>query len=174
MNIKISRATINDAAVLEALSKKTFYETFTGTCTDVDMQAFLQQYYNAEKIKEELLEEMNLFFLALMDDAPAGYILMKEDYNNFEMMRKWKAMELKRIYVDKDFHGSGLAQLMMHFIEDFAKENKYEVVWLGVWEHNLRAKKFYEKCGFTDSGFTHDFPIGKTPQTDNWLWKFLK
>ncbi len=174
MNIKISRATINDAAVLEALSKKTFYETFTGTCTDEDMQDFLQEYFNASIIAKELTDENDLYFLAMVDEVPAGYIRMMEDYSNFEMMLKWKALELKRIYVDKDFHGSGLAQLMMHFIEDFAKENKYEVVWLGVWEHNLRAKKFYEKCGFTDSGFTHDFPIGKTPQTDNWLWKFLK
>ena len=174
MNIKISRATINDTAVLEALSKKTFYETFTGTCTDEDMQDFLQEYFNASIIAKELTDENDLYFLAMVDEVPAGYIRMMEDYSNFEMMLKWKALELKRIYVDKDFHGSGLAQLMMHFIEDFAKENKYEVVWLGVWEHNLRAKKFYEKCGFTDSGFTHDFPIGKTPQTDNWLWKFLK
>lgn len=174
MNIKISRATINDAAVLEALSKKTFYDTFTGTCTDEDMQDFLQEYFNASIIAKELTDENDLYFLAMVDEVPAGYIRMMEDYSNFEMMLKWKALELKRIYVDKDFHGSGLAQLMMHFIEDFAKENKYEVVWLGVWEHNLRAKNFYEKCGFTDSGFTHNFPIGKTPQTDNWLWKFLK
>ncbi|MES2849190.1 MAG: GNAT family N-acetyltransferase, partial [Bacteroidota bacterium] len=58
--------------------------------------------------------------------------------------------------------------------ETFAKENKYEVLWLGVWEHNDRAKKFYEKMGFKDSGHTHDFPIGNTPQRDNWLWKFFE
>ena len=55
-----------------------------------------------------------------------------------------------------------------------ATEKKYEAVWLGVWEHNIRAQKFYGKYGFEDSGYTHDFPIGSTPQTDKWFWKFLK
>ena len=96
-----------------------------------------------------------------------------EDYSNFDLMKKWKALELKRIYVHKNFHGKGIAQQLINFVESFAKENKYEVVWLGVWEHNLRAKRFYEKSGFTDSGYTHNFPIGNTPQTDNWLWKLL-
>ena len=93
---------------------------------------------------------------------------------NFPEVKKWKALELKRIYVLTEFHGKGIAQKLMNFILDFATEKKYEVVWLGVWEHNLRAQKFYEKYGFVNSGYTHDFPIGSTPQTDFWLWKFLK
>ena len=66
----------------------------------------------------------------------------------------------------------GVVQLM-NFALDFAMTNKYEVVWLGVWEHNNRAQKFYWKYGFEKSGHTHPFPIGNTPQTDLWLWKFL-
>ena len=173
MNIKISRATINDAAVLEALSKKTFYETFTGTCTDEDMQDFLQEYFNASIIAKELTDENDLYFLAMVDEVPAGYIRMMEDYSNFEMMLKWKALELKRIYVLGEFHGKGIAQKLMNFFLNFAAEKKYEVVWLGVWEHNIRAQKFYEKYAFVNSGYTHDFPIGSTPQTDFWFWKFL-
>ena len=55
----------------------------------------------------------------------------------------------------------------------FAQQNKYEAVWLGVWENNFKAQKFYGKYGFVNSGHTHDFPIGETPQTDQWFWKFL-
>ena len=46
-------------------------------------------------------------------------------------------------------------------------------MWLGVWEHNYRAQKFYQKMGFEDTGYKHPFPIGNTPQTDLWYWKFL-
>jgi ribosomal protein S18 acetylase RimI-like enzyme len=62
----------------------------------------------------------------------------------------------------------------MEFFLEQAAKGDYEVVWLGVWEHNERAKQFYRKYGFTESGHTHGFPIGNTPQTDMWLWKFLK
>ena len=37
------------------------------------------------------------------------------------------------------------------------------VVWLGVWEHNPRAIRFYEKHGFTTAG---EQPFGKDPQRD--------
>lgn len=173
MDVIIRRATVNDAATLSALSKQTFFDTFTGTCTDEDMEQFLQEYFNLEQVKSELRNENDFYFFAEINGIPAGYIRMMEDYSNFELMKKWKALELKRIYVDKEFHGKGVAKELINFVEAFAKENKYEVLWLGVWEHNLRAKRFYEKNGFTDSGYMHNFPIGNTPQYDNWLWKFL-
>ena len=173
MQVLIRRATVIDAEALSILSTQTFFDTFTGTCTEEDMQQFLEEYFNIDQVKKELANENDFYFFAEIDGILAGYIRMMEDYSNFDLMKKWKALELKRIYVDKPFHGKGIAKQLMGFVESFAMENKYEVIWLGVWEHNLRAKRFYEKNGFTDSGYTHGFPIGNTPQTDNWLWKFL-
>lgn len=174
MEATIRRVTAKDAAALSEIGKRTFYDTFTGTCTEGDMQQFLYDYFNIDQVNKELADENDFFFFAEIDGEPAGYVRMKEDYRHFPLMQQWKALELKRIYVDKIFHGKGIAQQLMSFAEGFARENNFEVLWLGVWEHNNRAKKFYEKSGFEDSGHTHEFPIGNTPQTDNWLWKFLK
>lgn len=173
METKIRRAELKDAAILSALSKRTFFDTFTGTCTEADMQQFLHDYFDIETVKKELSDKNDLYFFIEAKGEAAGYLRLMEDYSNFPLMKQWKALELKRIYVDKAFHGKGLAQELMTFAESFAKENNYEVLWLGVWEHNNRAKRFYEKMGFTDSGYMHDFPIGNTPQRDNWLWKFF-
>lgn len=162
-----------DVAILSAIAQQTFYDTFTGTCTEADMQGFLEQYYNEGQIAKELSNENDLYFFAEIDNKPVGYIRFMEDYSNLPLMKQWKALELKRIYVLKEFHGMGIAQNLMDFMLDFALKEKYQVIWLGVWEHNLRAQKFYEKYGFVNSGHTHDFPIGNTPQTDFWFWKFL-
>jgi ribosomal protein S18 acetylase RimI-like enzyme len=174
MEASIRRVTLKDAQALSTIGATTFFDTFTGTCTDEDMQQFIEDYFNIGQVKKELEDENDFFFFAETGGVPAGYIRMKEDYTHFPLMKQWKALELKRIYVDKAFHGKGIAQQLMAFVESFAREKKYEVVWLGVWEHNDRAKKFYAKSGFEDSGHTHDFPIGNTPQTDIWMWKFLK
>lgn len=174
MEATIRRAGLNDAAVLSTLGASTFFDTFTGTCTEADMQGFLHDYFNIEQVKKELADETDFFFFAEINAVAAGYVRIKEDYTHFPLMKQWKALELKRIYVDKAFHGKGIAQQLLSFVETFAKDSGYEVLWLGVWEHNYRAKKFYNKSGFEDSGHTHEFPIGDTPQTDNWLWKFLK
>ena len=173
MEINIRRITIDDVATLSDMAKQTFYDTFTGTCTEEDMQSFLEQYFSQKQLGAEISNANNLYFFAEAEGIPVAYLQFMEDYSGFPLIKKWKALELKRIYVVRDYHGKGIAQKLMDFILDFAKEKKYEAVWLGVWEHNIRAQKFYEKYGFINSGHTHDFPIGNTPQTDNWFWKFL-
>lgn len=173
MQITTRRATLADAVTLSALATQTFYDTFTGTCTEEDMNSFLESYFNLQQVESELKNENDFFYIAEIDGQAAGYLRFMEDYTSFPEIKKWKALELKRIYVSKEFLGKGVAQELMDFILQYAGEHQYEVVWLGVWEHNLRAQKFYEKYGFVKSGYTHDFPIGNTPQTDFWLWKFL-
>lgn len=173
MNSIIRRARPEDAARLSDLSCRTFYDTFTGTCTEEDMQGFLKAYFNIEVTLAQLNDPDDYYYFIEVDGVAAGYIRIKEDYSGFEMIQQWKALELKRIYVDKPYQGLGIAQQLIQFIEDFARQHSFEVIFLGVWEHNHRAKRFYEKMGFQDSGHMHDFPIGTTPQRDNWLWKFL-
>ena len=173
MEIYIRRINIADVAALSVLAKQTFYDTFTGTCTEEDMQSFLAQYFNEKQLGVELFNEDCFCFFAETDGMPVAYLQFMEDYSGFPLMKKWKALELKRIYILKEFQGKGIAQKLMDHILEFAHEKHYKVVWLGVWEHNIRAQKFYEKYGFVNSGYTHDFPIGETPQTDNWFWKFL-
>lgn len=174
MEINIRRVTPADIPALSVIARQTFYDTFTGTCTEKDMSAFLDRFYSEEQLGKEIADEETFCFFAEVAGVPVAYLQFKEDYANFPEVKKWRSLELKRIYVLSGYHGKGIAQKLMDFFLAFAAENKYEVVWLGVWEHNLRAQKFYEKYGFVNSGFTHDFPIGSTPQTDKWLWKFLK
>lgn len=173
MEINIRRINKDYVTALSVLARQTFYDTFTGTCTEEDMQSFLDHHYSKEQLGKELQDDEMYCFFAEADGLPVAYLQFQENYRNFPEVKKWKALELKRIYVQKELQGKGIAQKLMDFFLDFAAEKKYEVVWLGVWEHNLRAQKFYDKYGFEDSGHTHDFPIGSTPQTDKWLWKFL-
>ena len=173
MEINIRRITAADVASLSIMAKQTFYDTFTGTCTEEDMQSFLEEYFNKKRLGTEVSNADNFYFFAEAGGVPVAYLQFMEDYSGFPLIKKWKALELKRIYVVKEYHGKGIAQKLMDYILNYAIEGHYEVVWLGVWEKNMRAQKFYEKYGFVNSGHIHDFPIGNTPQTDIWFWKFL-
>jgi ribosomal protein S18 acetylase RimI-like enzyme len=172
--VTIRRIVLKDVPVLAEMARKTFYDTFTGTCTEEDMAGFLESYFNKTQVTKELSDPEDYFFFAEVDGVPAGYLRFKEDYRGLPLMKQWKTMELKRIYVLSEYHGQGIAQKLMDFLIDWCKNENYEAVYLGVWEHNIRAQKFYAKYGFENSGHTHDFPIGNTPQTDIWLWKFLE
>ena len=46
-------------------------------------------------------------------------------------------------------------------------------VWLGVWEENVKAQRFYGRWGFEEQLGTHDFVMGDTKQTDLLIVKWL-
>ena len=172
--IEILRATPDDAQLISELSAITFFDTFTGTCTDEDMRGFIEQYFNKEQVLSELQNADDFYFIAFVDGRAAGYIRIKEEVSDVEIIKKHKAIELKRIYVLKEYHARKVGAALMNFALNLAAQKNYELIWLGVWEHNERAKAFYKKFGFEDSGVEHPFPIGNTPQTDVWLYKFIK
>ncbi len=173
MNISIQRLNKTHAAQLSAISQKTFYDTFTGTCTAEDMQWFLSKYFNEDSLYKELDNENFYCFAAYVDNQIAGFIKFKESSEHFTEPLHLKSLELKSLYVDAPFHGKGVAQQLMDCIVNHATTFGYQLIFLSVWEYNYKAQAFYKKFGFENSGFTNDFPIGNTPQTDFWFWKKL-
>ena len=61
---------------------------------------------------------------------------------------------------------------MLNFAFELAGQNQHSFVWLGVWEHNYNAIRFYERIGFERCG-SHDFMLGNDKQTDILLKKEL-
>lgn len=172
--INITRATAADAELISQLSIITFEETFKGTCTDEDLQWFVDHTFSPAAVLDELKDDNDLYFIAWYNHMAAGYMRLKEDYKDYPAIKKYKALELKRIYVLEEFQSKKIGAALMAHALQLAVEKNYEVLWLGVWEHNYKAQSFYKKWGFIDTGDTHPFPIGNTPQTDNWMIKFIE
>ena len=171
--VHIRRASPADAPLLAELSAVTFFDTFKDTCPADDMQSFLKEFYSIEQVDKELRDKDDFYFIAYVDNDAAGYLRMKEETSEVEIIAKHKGIELKRIYVLKKYQSKKIGAALMNFALEFAGKMNYELVWLGVWEFNERAKLFYQNFGFLDTGVTHPFPIGNTPQTDVWLYRFI-
>ena len=168
--IIMRRITLKDVPMLSLLARKTFYDTFTGTCTPVDMQSFLDFYYNEKSLAIEVENNAYQYFFALLDGEIVGYLLFAENNDEFAIFNK-KSLELKRFYVPESYHGKGIAQKMMKHYLEFATAENYELAFLGVWEYNYKAQNFYSKYGFTKTNHTHSFPVGDTPQLDVYMIK---
>lgn len=173
MEISIRRANANDDALISRLSAITFLDTFSGTCTDDDIKQFVQNSFSREQVCTELQDPFDFYFIAFINSEAVGYLRMKEEATDVPVIEKYKSIELKRIYVLKEYHGKKVGVALMRLALQFAAQSGYEAVWLGVWEHNIKAKAFYKKWNFTDTGFTHNFPIGNTPQTDHWYIRLI-
>lgn len=172
--LNIIRADINDAQLISDLSNVTFIETYRGTCSDNDLLQFLDKYFSEEVIFKELQDENEFYFIAFVDGFAAGYIRLKEDYTNLPYMKKYKALEVKRIYVLEEYQSKKVGAALMMQALQVAAEKKYQVLWLGVWEGNEKARNFYNKFGFVDTELKGTFNIGSTTQTDHWLIKFIE
>ena len=70
------------------------------------------------------------------------------------------SLEIERIYVSGGFQGEGLGRYLMEQAIQIAVERKKKYIWLGVWEKNERAIRFYKRNGFYKTG-THSFVVGR-------------
>ncbi len=162
-----------DVEVLSALSKRTFFDTFTGTCSPADMDAFLEEYYNMARLEAELQGNELPTYFAEVAGQPVGYLRLAGGAPVFPAPPHKKALEVARLYIDKPWQGKGVAARLMDFYFAEARRQNADLLWLGVWEYNERAKAFYAKWGFRPTEFGHPFPIGETPQTDQWWMRWL-
>ena len=162
MNIRPAITT--DIALLQAIGKQTFYETFAETNTPEDMEQYLTTSFGTAKIQQELSNPDSLFFFAEEENKVIGYLKLNFASAQTEPQDP-NAMEIERIYVLKEFHGSGVGQALYQKAIEVAKERRVPYVWLGVWEKNERALRFYKKNGFVAFD-THTFVLGSDGQTD--------
>jgi diamine N-acetyltransferase len=160
MNIRI--ATIEDINQLCEIGKVTFVETYGEQNTPENLNNYLQEKFNKKQISDEIQTPKTIFLLVELENDPIGYAKMRF---NLEENADEKALEIERIYISKQYHGQKYGAMLMQKCIDVAIENKYESIWLGVWEHNPKAINFYQKWGFEVFG-EHIFQLGDDAQTD--------
>ena len=164
--LRIRRATPADAEALSEIGARTFFETFAADNTPEDMKLFLESTWNPELQRAEILDEgLDTLLACDASGAIAGFAQLRVNHPP-DGIDVRAPVELKRFYVDKPWHGQGLARSLMEAAERAARARGAREFWLGVWERNERAQAFYRKCGFRKVG-TQIFVVGTDPQTDH-------
>ena len=164
--ILIRQATPEDAQPLTGLSYTTFWDAFAHHPKNApdDLAHYMRQAFNVEQIAKELEDPQAIFLIAEIDGELAGYAKLVRDNIEPEITAE-RPIELNRLYSQQKFIGKGVGQTLMDACFEKAKRENHDVMWLGVWEYNSRAQRFYEKNGFRVVG-KHTFVLGADPQTD--------
>ncbi len=168
-SILIRFATAADAETLSAFAAQTFIETFGGDNAPEDMAAYVASAFTPERQATELADPGGFTIVAASDDdagAFAAYAYVG-DGDTPATMTNAASIELKRFYVASQYHGRGIAQMLMQRVLDEVRRLGSRGVWLGVWQQNARAIAFYHKLGFRQVG-SHSFQLGDDVQTD-WI-----
>ncbi|MDQ0477284.1 MULTISPECIES: GNAT family N-acetyltransferase [Chryseobacterium] len=163
-NITIQKVTIKDLEKLQKIGRATFSETFSSGNTEKNIEKYLTEGFSNEKLTNELNNENSEFYFALSKNSIIGYLKINFGASQTELKDE-KALEIERIYVLKEFHGRKAGQILYEKAIEIAQQKNSHYVWLGVWEENPRAIRFYKKNGFIAFD-KHIFKLGDDEQTD--------
>lgn len=164
MAFDLKKCSLQQIHKLIQIGKETFFETFNEHNTKENMDQYLATAFTIEKMTSELNNPHSTFYLAFDEGTPIGYLKLNfEDAQTEDVGREW--MEVERIYVKQSHQKLGIGRLFIEKAEVVAKENNVKGMWLGVWEINDKAIRFYEKAGF-EVFDTHSFWMGDEEQKD--------
>lgn len=172
MNIYLRQCTSEDFDVLRELAIRTYYETFAPLNTPEDMAAYLKDAFNEARFAGELNDPNCEFYFLFYDNRLAGYLKLNDGPAQTDLNDP-DALEIERIYVAKEFQDAGLGRYLLEQAVSMAAARKKQYAWLGVWEKNEKAIRFYKRNGFYEIG-THTFVMGEDVQTDYIMRKDLK
>lgn len=162
--ISLRLANISDLKTLQDTSKLTFQEAFADSNTAEDMQQYLTKNFSLDQLTDELSEAGSRFFIAWDGERAVGYLKVNAGMSQTDL-KEADSLEIERIYVLNAYYGKKVGQLLYEKAVEVAVESGKTSIWLGVWEQNSRAIRFYEKNGFVPFG-SHVFKMGSDEQTD--------
>jgi ribosomal protein S18 acetylase RimI-like enzyme len=167
----LRRAEPRDAAALAELMERTFRQTFGAFNSEAEMAAHGERHFGEAIQQREIADPDVATFVCTAGDALIAFAQVRQGHRPAEITGT-NPVEIHRIYVDSAFHGKGIAQLLMAACLDEAKQRNADAIWLGVWENNPKAMRFYEKYGFATVG-EHIFHVGDDPQRDLLMMRAL-
>jgi ribosomal protein S18 acetylase RimI-like enzyme len=169
--IHIRQISIHDLPALQTIGRKTFVETFAASNSEENLALYLAEGFSEEKLTAELKNESSTFYFAEKEDKILGYLKVNVGEAQSELQDP-DALEIERIYVLKEYYGKEVGQILYKKALSIAHDLNSPYIWLGVWEHNPRAIRFYEKQGFVEFD-QHIFQLGDDAQTDILMKKVI-
>jgi diamine N-acetyltransferase len=153
-----------DAAMLAELGARTFRDAFAADNRPEDVAAYTAATYSPARQARELADPDTVYLVAEVGGDAAGYAVLRRGPAP-PCVTGPAPLELLRFYVDRRWHGAGVAHALMAAVRDEARRCGARALWLGVWERNARAIRFYAKNGFRDVG-AQTFVLGADVQQD--------
>jgi ribosomal protein S18 acetylase RimI-like enzyme len=153
----VSSAQPTDAAELAAVAADTFPLACPPSVAPENIASFIDANLSDARFAEYLTDPQRVIFTAKQNDRIVGYAMLIRGDDDARI-------ELSKMYVLPEQHGSGVATALMDAALAGAATSGAQSVWLGVNQKNTRAQRFYTKCGFTVAG-TRTFQLG--PHTEH-------
>lgn len=166
--IRIEQIDTSHLAELQQIGRETFSEAFAGANNPEDFRRYLQEAFDRDRLGRELANPESRFFFLYEGGTLMGYSKINSGQAQTEL-REPEGMEVERIYIRKAAQGRGLGSRMLNWLVAIARAEGKSYLWLGVWEENHDAIRFYKQHGFVTFG-KHPYYVGSDRQMD-WMMR---
>lgn len=151
------------------VARRIFTETFAARYEREPFEAFCNAAYSEGGVMERDLEAPDVRWrVATHDGEPIGYAKLTPLHAPAAEPAPG-AMELQQIYVLPDWHGAGVASALLGWAVATATKQGATELYLTVFDHNERAKRFYARNGFEEVGHC-TFRLGDRVDDDR-IWR---
>jgi ribosomal protein S18 acetylase RimI-like enzyme len=157
--LTIRNADLADVNLISTLAITTCYEAYFELDPSHDLANYCINFYSPTIIENELNDEKSTHIIAEINGKAVGFAKLREG-KKIECLQDKNAIEIQRIYVLEKLKGQNIGKNLLEKCCEIGTEKGFETIWLGVWEKNVKAQKFYEKIGMKQIGIT-DFSDGK-------------
>ena len=150
MIVTYRNASFADAETMSALGTQTFVETFGHLYSPANLQLFLANHSPANWAKE-LADPAFAVRIAEVEGRAIGYAKLGPAHLPIDAGDR-RATELRQLYVQSDWHGSGIAVTLTDWVLEEARARSAQDIYLSVFTENPRAQAFYRRYGFVEVG----------------------
>jgi ribosomal protein S18 acetylase RimI-like enzyme len=169
MPVEVTPAVEADLTELADVAARTFPLACPPSVTPDNVAAFIAENLSEERFRGYLADAERVVLTARDGTRISGYaILIRGVATDADVQRAVSlrpAVELSKMYVLPDGHGSGVSAALMTAAIEASTALGAACIWLGVNQENQRAQRFYAKHGFTTSG-TKTFRLGDHLEND--------
>ncbi|MBW4891538.1 GNAT family N-acetyltransferase [Mucilaginibacter sp. HMF5004] len=162
--MKIRKVELSEADTLLQITTKTFLYAFAHLNKAEDIKIYCDSFLTINRITTEINNTDSDFYFVVDEDDIIAYLKLNYAGAQTEF-KDSEAVEIERIYVLAEHQGKQIGQQMLDFAVSMAQSKQLKYIWLGVWENNSNAIRFYRRNGF-EVFDSHYFMLGNDKQTD--------
>lgn len=167
--MKVEPAESGDADELAAVAARTFPLACPPWSLPEDIAAFVDSDLSPDCFASYLGDPERAVFVARDQGRIVGYAMLIRgipDDDDIQLAVPVRpAVELSKMYLLPEFHSKGVSAALMDAALVKAIQWGARCMWLGTNEKNLRAVRFYTKCGFRVNG-SKTFRMGNFMEDD--------
>lgn len=168
-SVIVTGAAGDDVDELAAVAAATFPLACPASVAAQDVADFIAANLSSQRFAQYLADDSRVVLAARDGRRIVGYAMLVRgvgpDAGVAMAVPVRPAVELSKIYVLPDYHGSKVSATLLDTAIHRAAATGARAVWLGVNQKNVRAQRFYAKYKFTVTG-ARTFQLGSHTEHD--------